>query len=333
MNSLSFKPIMKTNRPLKILLRLSILFIVFSMILGIVVARPTLNNKSDHTYQQKVNPQTLKEHVIHLSENLSPRSSEDIDNLNKAASYIHQNLVKYSNDVSYQNYKVEELEYKNVIAKFGTNSDDIIVIGAHYDAYDKYAGADDNASGVAGLLELAKLLSQIELNSQIQLVAYTLEEPPFFRSEDMGSYIHAKSVKDKNVKLMISLEMIGYFTDEEDSQEFPTSLMKMVYPTTGNYIAIVDQLFSSKATNIKKIINAHTDLPAFSINAPSSIPGIDFSDHLNYWQFGFPAVMVTDSSFYRYQHYHTEDDTYEKLDYQAMAKVVYGVFKYIEEID
>jgi len=323
----------KTNTPLKVLLRLSILLIALSAILMILIARPSFFNKLNFPTQQQASAETLKEHVIHLSENLSPRSSDDLDNLNKAAHYIQQHLKKYSKDVSYQNFNVADNEYKNVIAKFGSNSEQIIVIGAHYDAYSKYAGADDNASGVAGLLELAKLLSQLQLNSQIQLVAYTLEEPPFFRSENMGSYIHAESVKDKNLKLMISLEMIGYFTDEENTQEFPTSLMKIAYPTTGNYIAIVDQLFSNKASDIKKTINAHTDLPAYSINAPSSIPGIDFSDHLNYWKFGFPAVMVTDSSFYRYQHYHTAQDTHEKLNYQAMAKVVYGVFKYIEEFD
>jgi len=318
---------------MKILIRLLILLIIISGTIGVIVVRPTVANKSDIPYLKQVNPQTLKEHVIHLSENLSPRSSDDLGNLNKAASYIKQNLERYSSDVSYQNYNVVQTEYKNVIANFGPVSDDIIVIGAHYDAYSYYAGADDNASGVAGLLELAKLLSHIELKSQIQLVAYTLEEPPFFRSENMGSFIHAQSVKDKNVKLMVSLEMIGYFTDKEDSQEFPTDLMKMVYPTTGNFIAVIDQIFSSKAAGIKKSINAHTDLPAYSINAPSSIPGIDYSDHMNYWKFGFPAVMITDSSFYRNQYYHTEDDTYEKLDYHAMAKVVYGVFKYIEEID
>jgi Zn-dependent M28 family amino/carboxypeptidase len=318
---------------LTILFLLSILIFIFSVIIGTFIARPTFENKSNPAYHQQVSAQVLKDHVIHISENLSPRSSDDLDNLNKAASYIKQNLEKYSQNVSYQNYNVVKTEYKNIIANFGPESNDIIVIGAHYDAYEQYAGADDNASGVAGLLELAKLLSQVELKSQVQLVAYTLEEPPFFRSEYMGSYIHAESVKDKNIKLMISLEMIGYFTDKEDSQDYPISLMKTIYPSKGNFIAIIDQLISSKASDIKKTINTHTDLPAYSINAPSSIPGIDFSDHLNYWKFGFPAVMVTDSSFYRYQYYHTEDDTYEKLDYQAMAKVVYGVFKSIEEID
>jgi Zn-dependent M28 family amino/carboxypeptidase len=302
------------------------------IIISIFITRPSFVNIPFPTYQQQASPEALKTHVIHLSENLSPRSSDDLLNLNKAANYIHQHLKKYSQDVSFQKYNAADKEYKNVIAKFGSNSDSIIVIGAHYDAYSEYAGADDNASGVAGLLELANLLSQVELSSQIQLVAYTLEEPPYFASENMGSFIHAESLKDKNVKLMISLEMIGYFTDEKDSQQFPSSLMKMVYPTTGNFIAVVDQLLSTKGSELRNAINATTDLPTYSINAPASIAGIDFSDHRNYWHFGFPAVMVTDTSFYRYPHYHTVQDTYEKLNYEAMAKVVNGVFNYIVEL-
>lgn len=185
---------------------------------------------------------------------------------------------------------------------------------------------------MAGLIELGRLLSSVALERQVLLVAYTLEEPPFFASETMGSYVHASSLTSKKVKIMISLEMIGYFSDDPNSQNFPISLMSLIYPSQGNYIAIVDRLTANDAVRLKSAINKYTDLPAYSINAPASIVGVDFSDHRSYWHFGFPAIMVTDTSFYRNTAYHTKHDTHDRLNYVLMAKVVYGVFKYVQEI-
>jgi Zn-dependent M28 family amino/carboxypeptidase len=316
----------------KILLRLTVYLMIFVLTSVYIVVRPGfLGEQQLETIT--VDPAALKKHVKHLSENLSPRNYQNTDNLNATAEYIEIEMKKHSNQVSFQTYQVNDKLYTNVIAKFGPSTNDLIVVGAHYDVMGEYAGADDNASGVAGLIELGRLLSQSELKNSIELVAYTLEEPPYFASQNMGSYVHAESVKNRNVELMISLEMIGYFSDDENSQYFPISLMKWVYPTKGNFISIVDQVFSNAASGLKNSINKYTDMPAYSTNAPVSIEGIDFSDHRNYWKFGFPAVMVTDTSFYRNDNYHTAEDTYEKLDYQAMAKVVYGVFKHIVDLD
>ncbi len=170
------------------------------------------------------------------------------------------------------------------------------------------------------------------MQHQVILVAYTLEEPPHFASKHMGSYVHASSVQDKKVKLMISLEMIGYFNNEANSQRFPISALSLLYPTQGNYIVVVDQFKNNDAVGLKSAINKYTDLPAYSINAPKSLVGIDYSDHRSYWKFDFPAVMVTDTSFYRNNAYHTPQDTHDRLNYQSMAKVVYGVFKHLEDI-
>ena len=163
-------------------------------------------------------------------------------------------------------------------------------------------------------------------------MAYTLEEPPYFRTEKMGSAVHAQSLitSNINVKLMISLEMIGYYSNAEGSQEFPNPIMRLLYPNKGNYIAIIDQMFANNAGAIKKAINNHSNVRAYSINAPKSIPGIDFSDHMNYWNRNYPAVMVTDTAFYRNKNYHTPEDTFKKLNYEKMAQVVYGVFKFLE---
>lgn len=314
------------------LIKVLILMLFLILLAAYVVVRPSFISEVAETQNMTVDASVLQHHVKHLSEALSPRSYNNIQNLNATAEYIQTELLKYSDRVQFQNYPVKDQTYSNVVAKFGPNTDALIVVGAHYDVMGEHAGADDNASGVAGLLEMARLLSTIELNQSVELVAYTLEEPPYFASNKMGSYIHAESVKDRDVQLMISLEMIGYFSDQPGSQYFPIKPMEWIYPTTGNFISVVDQVFSNAAKNLKDDINKHTDLPAYSTNAPTAIQGIDFSDHRNYWYFGFPAVMVTDTSFYRNLNYHTPEDTFEKLDYQAMAKVVYGVFKHVEAL-
>ena len=314
------------------LIKVLILMLFLILLAAYVVVRPSFFSDASETQNITVDAGILQRHVKHLSEVLSPRSYKNIENLNATAKYIQTELLKYSDRVQFQNYPVKEQTYSNVVAKFGPDTDALIVVGAHYDVMGEHAGADDNASGVAGLLEMARLLSNIELNQSVELVAYTLEEPPYFASNKMGSYIHAESVKDRDVQLMISLEMIGYFSGQPSSQYFPIKAMEWFYPTTGNFISVVDQVFSNAAQKLKDDINKHTDLPAYSTNAPTAIEGIDFSDHRNYWHFGFPAVMVTDTSFYRNLNYHTPEDTFEKLDYQAMAKVVYGVFKHVEAL-
>ena len=167
----------------------------------------------------------------------------------------------------------------------------------------------------------------------MQLVAYTLEEPPYFATEKMGSYVHASSMKNVDVKLMVSLEMIGYFSEEMGSQTYPVKLMNLFYPNKGNFIAIVDGLTTNNAVGLKTAINRYTNLPAYSINAPKSLTGIDFSDHRSYWSFGFPAIMITDTAFYRNEAYHTTEDTYDRLNYESMAKVTFGLFMYIKELN
>jgi len=176
-----------------------------------------------------------------LSETL-PARSDDVDKLDVSAAYIHQIFSQYSQNTAYQTFEVWGIPYKNVIAQFGPKTDQpIYVIGAHYDSYKGLSGADDNASGVAGLLELARLLSTHTLTRQVQLVAYALEEPPYFRTDDMGSFHHAKQLKEHNitVALMLSLEMIGYFSDDANSQTFPLPFLDQIYPNTGNFIALV----------------------------------------------------------------------------------------------
>ena len=278
----------------------------------------------------KADTTRIKAHLKAITKTEKFRTYRNIDQLNQSADYIKSIFGKYADTVYFQTYQVNGEVYKNVICSFGTEHTKRIVIGAHYDVCDNQEGADDNASGVAGLLELARLLDGKPLNYRIDLVAYTLEEPPYFRTEHMGSYIHAKSLVDDSADVygMISLEMIGYFDDEKKSQTYPLGILSMFYGSKGNYITLVKKFSPGKFT--KKFCRKYKSTKAIrtkKFTGPPSLPGIDFSDHLNYWKFGFSALMITDTSFYRNKNYHEPTDTMETLDLFRMAKVIDGVFE------
>jgi hypothetical protein len=277
-----------------------------------------------------VSPERLKAHVRKLSEELAPRSYADTANLDRIAVYIGAEFAAAKGRVSEQPYTANGNTYRNVRALFGPAGGPRVVIGAHYDACQPLPGADDNASAVAGLIELAHLLGAAKLAVQVELVAFTLEEPPFFRSDAMGSAVHAAALKAEGVgvKAMINLEMIGYFSDQPGSQAFPHAAMSWIYPARGDFIAIVGNLDNIRLTRaVKHAMAADRGIPVRSITAPDWIPGIDYSDHLNYWKHGYPAVMITDTSFYRNKNYHTAADTWDTLDYARMSQVVRAVFR------
>lgn len=308
------------------LLRITIGTLILLFLAILTINRP-IPVKQDLSISNPVSQINLEKHVKTLSVDYAPRNIYNLDNLNKTGLYITKELSKYSKNVEIQPFKVYNDNFYNVIAKFGNiESNNIIIVGAHYDGYSELPGADDNASGVAGILELARLLKDIETDKQIQIIAYSTEEPPYFGGAKMGSYIHANSIKNKNIELMISLEMIGYFSDEENSQTYPLDLLGYIYPTTGNFIAVVEKYQDNNAVFFKSFINKYTDLDAYSINAPMAMHGIDYSDHSNYWKHNYEAIMITDTSFFRNFNYHTKEDTYEKLNYEKMSKVVFGTY-------
>ena len=289
--------------------------------------------KPDRIETPSVSSETLEAHVRLLSTVLPKRDGKEYA-LRSTIEWIEKELAPYGKPYR-QSYAHDNQHFHNILIDFGPkpkDSDEVIVIGAHYDTAHGNPGADDNASGVAGLIELARLLSENKptLKHRVQLAFYTLEEPPYFRTNKMGSFIHAKRLKanKQNVKMMISLDMIGYFTDEENSQNMPFPFMDKIYPTQGNFIGVVADLSNMRAVRkVKSYFKGATDLSIHSFNAPKFVTEIDFSDHLNFWYHGYPAVMVTDTSFNRYKYYHTEEDTPEKLDYQKMAEVVKGVYQ------
>jgi hypothetical protein len=277
----------------------------------------------------------LAAHVRMLAETLLPRDASHPENLDRVAAYLREEFTQAKGRCFDQPLQVSGRTYRNVVAGFGPETQERIVVGAHYDTAGPLPGADDNASGVAGLLELAYLLGQTELPLKVELVAYTLEEPPFFRSALMGSAVHARALQaaGAQVRAMLALEMIGYFSDAPASQQFPHPALRLFYPTTGNYITVVGKLGQAGLVRrIKAAMIGATSLPVYSINAPATIPGVDFSDHLNYWQVGYPAVMISDTAFYRNPHYHRHTDTAEKLDYRRLAQVVEGVYAAVKTL-
>lgn len=314
---------------LKFIVSLFVLFIVMIVLLVIVTVQPVFIS-AQQPLPAVTDQATLKSYVYHLSEELPPRS-DDIDNLNTSAEYIHSVLSRFSQDVSYQEFEVDGETHKNVIARFGepSNKCGTYVLGAHYDVFKAHPGADDNASGVAGMLELARLFSKETLACPVELVAYTLEEEIRGGRVHMGSYQHAKSIVDNNIELewMISLEMIGYYSDEPNSQNYPLSILHALYPSKGNFIALVGNFDQTGITReIKSTFKQVSDFPVESINTSERVPGITWSDHASYWELGLPALMLTDTSYNRNFNYHTANDTWDTLDYQRMAKVVDAMF-------
>lgn len=277
-----------------------------------------------------VNIQRLYADVKKLTSVQPSRSIENRESLNEIAAYIEGQFKELDCRVQIQPFKVAGKEYTNVIASFGPGEGERLIVGAHYDVFGEQPGADDNASGVAGLLELGRILNLLkpQLRYRIDLVAYSLEEA-YFNTPWMGSAVHARSLVDEGVKVkcMICLEMIGYFSEKPGSQGFPVSLMKVFYPTTGNFIAVVGKLWDrSLVKNIKVFMLQVADIDVCSINAPAALWGVNLSDHLNYWKNGFDAVMITDTAFLRNHNYHRVTDTIDTLNFQEMAEVVKGVY-------
>jgi hypothetical protein len=278
----------------------------------------------------------LRVHVEKLASSPRARSIFNPEQLAAAGSYIADQLRAVGLTPEFMEYEVKgeksgPVKVNNIRILLGPAGTPRIVVGAHYDAFEETPGADDNASAVAGLLELARVLAERkpQLACQLELVAFTLEEPPFFRTQAMGSAIHARYLVEKRIKVraMICLEMIGCFTDEPGSQQMPMGWLRKYYPKEGNFILVVGALGGKKLTRtVKEAMIRASDLPVLSISAPKAIEGIDFSDHLNYWKHGFDAVMLTDTAFYRNPRYHTKDDTPDTLDYVRMAKVVEGLY-------
>lgn len=303
------------------------------------------------TAEQKELSSRLQEHVQKLAGDIGVRSlTRNPGGLERAATYIEETLASAGYKSERQSFSVSGYlsdgllsaphatqSTANILAEIpGTSkASEIIVIGAHYDGVQDCPAANDNGSGVAAMIEIARALARDKFPRTIRFVAFTNEEPPFFRSDDMGSYRYAKACKDRNdnVVAMLSLETIGYYSDSANSQRFPLAAMAMRYPTKGNFVTFVGHVASRKLldecfTSFRSAVK----FPIEILAAPPDLEGVDFSDQLSFWRLGYPGIMVTDTAPYRYPHYHTKEDTPDKINYDHLARVTTGLMKVVRDL-
>lgn len=284
----------------------------------------------------------LKGHVEELAGTIGERNLAHPEQLRRAEHYLAARLAHAGHVVRWQTYICGGHEVSNleVEIKGTTKPDEIIVVGAHYDSINHRGvaspGANDNASGSAAVVELARMLAGISPVRTIRLVLFVNEEPPYFWTDEMGSLIYARAAKQRGDDIvgMISIETIGYYRDEKGTQEYPP-LVGLAYPSTGNFIAFVGPASNGGTEWVERCtaaFRAASDVPAEGAALPSLVPRINSSDHWSFWKQGWPALMVTDTAPYRYPYYHKAEDTPEKLDYERMARVVEGLSKVIERL-
>lgn len=275
----------------------------------------------------------LREHVTYLAVTCHPRDSSHLRQQKAVVDYIARSLRESGGQVDFQTFMAEGRPYVNVRSVIPGSQEGRIIIGAHYDACGDTPGADDNASGIAGLLEVARLLKGMHPRYTIELVAYANEEPPFFKTKHMGSAHHAALMAESKTAVhgMIALEMIGFYSDRDKSQNYPSQTLSWVYPDKGNFIAVLGNWGSvSLARQLQQSLAEQ--MPTVRLNAPEFTGAFGLSDHINYWEHDMPAVMITDTAFYRNVNYHQSTDTPDTLDYKRMALVVRGVAAAVRQL-
>jgi Zn-dependent M28 family amino/carboxypeptidase len=288
------------------------------------------------TKEQRTLEEELHSHVQTLAGQIGERNIFHHDRLAMAADYIRTTLAGTGHEVRRQPYEVAGKICENVEAEVrgSRRPDDIIVIGAHYDSVQGSPGANDNASGVAAMLALARAFAKATLACTLRFIAFANEEPPLFQTEYMGSRVYAKRSRERGerIALMLSLETIGYYSDEPGSQHllFPLNL---IYPSTGNFIAFVSNV--ENGFLVRQLVGSFRQQAQFPSEGGALwdlIPGVGWSDHWAFWKEGFPAVMVTDTAPFRYPAYHSNADRPEFVQYERMARVVSGLQAVIVEM-
>lgn len=283
------------------------------------------------------NNMALYRHVEELAVKIGSRSVYEYDKLTAARQYIFSSLKEMGYTPILQDFSYQGKVFSNVIVTLPGNAkpEEVVVVGAHYDTVAGTPGADDNASSVAVLLEMCRLLKDYSPDRMLKLVFFTLEEPPVFRSESMGSFVYAREARDRQeaISAMISLEMLGYYGDAEGGQSFPLPLMSLIFPSTPNFIAVVGNLSSRGLVNAAAAsLRKGGGVPVETLSTVGFVPGVDFSDHLSFWKMGYPAVMITDTAFYRNPNYHTAADKIDTLDFGRLASLLDGLVQMAKDL-
>jgi Zn-dependent M28 family amino/carboxypeptidase len=301
-----------------------------------MLGKPDKHVSISLTLQELKTRDRLRKHVEMLAGTIRGRNAVRYRELSEAVHYIEEQLRQCGYNPLRQTYTANSQTFTNIEAELsGTqNSGSTIVIGAHYDTAGGLPGANDNASGVAAVLELARQFAGRAQVRSIRWVLFANEEPPYFQTPAMGSYVYAKRCHERKEEItaMLSIETIGYYSEKPGTQSYPVGLHPG-YPDRGDFLGFVADIRSSLLLRrALKAFRNGTSLPAQGAAAPASIPGIGWSDHWSFWQFGYRALMVTDTAPYRYPYYHSAEDTPEKLDYDRMACAVTGLAAVIREL-
>lgn len=277
----------------------------------------------------------LRRDVVELAERIGERNTDHYAALQKAADHVAREL-SVAGPVSRQSYTASGRACDNVEVEIpGTASPgEIVIVGGHYDSVFGCPGANDNGTGIAGVLALARSLAKTAPARTLRFVGFVNEEPPHFRGDDMGSRVYAKRCRERreNVVAMLSLETIGYYSDAAGTQNYPPPL-GLFYPSEGNFIAFVGNVGSRSL--VKRCVRLFRDRAAFPSEGaavPGFLPGVGWSDHESFWEHGYPGVMVTDTAPFRYPHYHQPGDTPDKVDFERCARVVEGLEQVLRDL-
>jgi len=272
----------------------------------------------------------LRKDVAYLADEIGERNVQNRPHeLSLAADYIDAEFAAAGYTVEPQEYEVAGCNCRNLEVEIpgSTRLDEIVVVGAHYDTVIGTPGANDNTSGVAATLALARRFSGRSLDRTLRFVAFVNEEKPFAHTDTMGSRVYSRRCgqRGERITAMLSLETIGYYYDSPGSQKYPRPF-GLLYPAEGNFIAFVGNIKSRRL--VRRAVAAfrqHEKFPSEGAALPASVYGVGFSDHWSFWQEGYPAVMVTDTAMFRYPHYHQPEDTTDKIDFDRLARVVRGL--------
>lgn len=320
---------------------------VFSLLLGVAVVgcQCSMIRMPSKSFQgtlpalssaQETLSAELRRHVEKFAGEIGERNVYQPKKLAAAADYIESTLANAGHKVARQSYPAggESCDNLEVEILGSVWPEEIVVIGAHYDSVVGSPGADDNASGVAALLALARRPELQKPGRTLRFVAFVNEEPPFFQTEQMGSLVYARRCRERGERIaaMMSLESLGYYQVEEGSQKYPFPI-GVFYPSRGDFVAFVGRTRDrALVRRCVKVFREHAQFPSEGGALPGALPGIGWSDHWAFWQVGYPAVMATDTAPFRSMHYHTDHDTPDKLDYDRFARVIDGLAKVIEDL-
>ena len=306
------------------------------VLIGVLVRGPVVFSVPEGFEPRPVSEDRLRRDVDRLCGEFLPRDFSSPHNLDRIAEWIAGELQDAGLDVREQPYVVDGTTFRNVIGtRQGSDATAAsVIVGAHYDTAGPLPGADDNASSVAVLLELARTLPEQQPRRTQVFVAFSTEEPPYFSTRAMGSHHFAQEIKNKkvSVELMIALDCVGYFSDEPGSQLVPLTLLRRYYPSEGNFIGVVGDTGAGQwIKKVKRGMRSADALPVLSFRGPSAIPGIDWSDHYWFRRLGLPGVLVTDTAMMRNTNYHRSTDLPDTLDFGKMAGVVQGLHGVLQD--